>query len=274
MRMVIQCHTCGQQLLKPPSLIRPHNFCNSECYRRFRLTLTGESAANWRGGITAISRAKRGRPVKYMTCWMCFSRYRGSAARKFCSRACSDVAKKTGQTPYVRKGRPSLRGESNPAYSTGIGVQRDLTCPNCAVTFRGNGRRIFCSRRCARAQRGREFFQSEQGESIKDQMSERLTGPRNWNWRGGRRSLPYAPGFVRRLKKRVRERDGNQCITCHVLPTRRDPLVVHHIDGSKDNHEESNLVTMCRRCHGKLHLGKLSLIHCAYAISILSPFAT
>jgi hypothetical protein len=74
--------------------------------------------------------------------------------------------------------------------------------------------------------------------------------------RGG----PYTPGFTERLKRRIRERDGNACRACG-LPwkPKSGNLVTHHVDEHKLNHADTNLVTLCRSCHVLVHSGKIRL---------------
>ena len=53
-------------------------------------------------------------------------------------------------------------------------------------------------------------------------------------------------------KRRAMERDFFTCLNCG----RQYPnvnLVVHHVDGSKNNHILLNLVTLCRSCHCTIH---------------------
>lgn len=56
----------------------------------------------------------------------------------------------------------------------------------------------------------------------------------------------YGFGFNNKLKKKIKERDGNCCQLCG--ETKK--LEVHHIDYDKNNNEENNLITLCRKCHG------------------------
>ncbi|MBU6429659.1 MAG: HNH endonuclease [Cyanobacteria bacterium REEB65] len=65
---------------------------------------------------------------------------------------------------------------------------------------------------------------------------------------------PYAPGFPRSLRKQIIARDGAECIHCGA----RAPLHVHHMDGSKINHDPTNLVTLCASCHRKVHPGRVN----------------
>ena len=72
----------------------------------------------------------------------------------------------------------------------------------------------------------------------------------NPNWQHGRRELPYAPGWSIQLRNSIRERDNHQCQDCDATGVR---LHVHHIDFGKDNHDPSNLVTLCHPCHFARH---------------------
>jgi hypothetical protein len=86
-----------------------------------------------------------------------------------------------------------------------------------------------------------------------------MRGDKNPNWKGGFVPLPYTAGFTVELKARIRERDGNQCRHCGAGPGQNGGLVVHHLDWGKDNHDPSNLVTLCRSCHSSHHHGSLGL---------------
>lgn len=56
-------------------------------------------------------------------------------------------------------------------------------------------------------------------------------------------------GFTDKKKRKVRERDGEQCVLC----LSNDDLHVHHIDGDRTNNDTENLVTLCERCHNRIH---------------------
>jgi 5-methylcytosine-specific restriction endonuclease McrA len=60
----------------------------------------------------------------------------------------------------------------------------------------------------------------------------------------------YAPGFDRRLKARILDRDGNACQVCG---KEIGKLNVHHIDDRKEDHSPSNLLTLCQSCHSRCH---------------------
>lgn len=88
--------------------------------------------------------------------------------------------------------------------------------------------------------------------------SVRMTGERNPAWLDGRRLFPYVPGFTKTTKARIARRDGQRCRICGA-PRRPGTHVVHHIDGEKHNHDDSNLVLLCQPCHGKVHWAGLEI---------------
>jgi len=62
----------------------------------------------------------------------------------------------------------------------------------------------------------------------------------------------YGRGWNAKLKRCVRERDGNRCSICESPQSECEgTLVVHHIDYNKRNCSPSNLITLCRSCHSK-----------------------
>ncbi len=60
------------------------------------------------------------------------------------------------------------------------------------------------------------------------------------------------------LKKQIIARDSKSCKKCHtglLDPEDYDKLPhVHHKDGDQSNNVESNLETLCSRCHRKAHI--------------------
>jgi len=72
----------------------------------------------------------------------------------------------------------------------------------------------------------------------------------NPNWQHGRREIPYAEGWSLSLRESIKNRDNYQCKDCGIDGV---TLHVHHIDFGKDNHDPSNLVTLCHQCHFARH---------------------
>jgi 5-methylcytosine-specific restriction endonuclease McrA len=59
-----------------------------------------------------------------------------------------------------------------------------------------------------------------------------------------------AGGYYNVLK--VIKRDKYICQMCKKIPA-LDKLVVHHKDRNRKNNSLTNLITLCRSCHGKIH---------------------
>ncbi len=77
-------------------------------------------------------------------------------------------------------------------------------------------------------------------------------GENNPRWSGGLNDQYYPRAFFQ-IRNKILKRD-KECIKC----SEKDDLVVHHIDKDKKNNVSSNLVTLCRICHTKLHITKRS----------------
>lgn len=78
-----------------------------------------------------------------------------------------------------------------------------------------------------------------------------LSGGKNPRFRGKGKGSPYAPGWGREYRRKIRERAGGACEWCGSRPD--VPLDLHHVDFTKTNHDPSNLVVICRSCHKKAH---------------------
>lgn len=77
-----------------------------------------------------------------------------------------------------------------------------------------------------------------------------ITGTKNPRWNSG--FFKYKDhAEMKRNRKKILEKANYTCSYCPARAT-----IVHHIDGSKDNHSESNLLAVCRRCHKKIHVIK------------------
>lgn len=70
------------------------------------------------------------------------------------------------------------------------------------------------------------------------------------NWRGGISSLPYSIEWTPWLKEEIKQRDNSTCQNprCDYI---ENVLDVHHINYDKQNNSPDNLITICKRCHGK-----------------------
>lgn len=100
------------------------------------------------------------------------------------------------------------------------------------------------------------FAHGPDGDKWRAKYATNSGGKNNPNWRDGRAKTTYGPGWNANLRKKIRARDGNECVACK----RTDRLQVHHRNDSKTDHGEENLVTLCQTCHVRVHHGKLSIL--------------
>lgn len=68
------------------------------------------------------------------------------------------------------------------------------------------------------------------------------------NWNGGSSNGEYGPEFTKELKEVVKKIYNNTCRLCNATGIELD---IHHIDYDKLNNSRSNLVPLCKVCHGK-----------------------
>jgi len=86
------------------------------------------------------------------------------------------------------------------------------------------------------------------------------SGNKNPRWKGGvtpvRQSL-YANQDWKELQALVFKRDNYICQRCKTTHTTRNQIHVHHIKSFADYEnlrlEESNLITLCKKCHSFVH---------------------
>lgn len=56
------------------------------------------------------------------------------------------------------------------------------------------------------------------------------------------------------LKRRIRKRDGEQCVNCSEEDVLK--LTVHHVNYDKRDCREDNLITLCRSCNPRANFGR------------------
>ena len=83
-------------------------------------------------------------------------------------------------------------------------------------------------------------------------MSEKHKGGRCHTWKGGISFEPYSVDWTKTLKKSIRQRDRYTCQICGEEPS----LNCHHIDYNKNNCDTSNLIILCKKCHGKTNINR------------------
>ena len=100
-------------------------------------------------------------------------------------------------------------------------------CGNCGVLITGRQKR-FCSIPC------------------RDTV---LRGENHQCWKGGASKVKHPYSFSKKLKDKIRERDGFVCSVCECQDRYGRALAVHHIDCDKTNDDPRNLITLCDQCH-------------------------
>ena len=89
----------------------------------------------------------------------------------------------------------------------------------------------------------------ETREKISKTLTGRYIGDKNSSWKGGLSFEPYSVDWTKTLKRAIKERDRYTCQLCG----EQEDLLVHHIDCDKNNSSSDNLITLCRKCHSKVH---------------------
>lgn len=144
-----------------------------------------------------------------------------------------------------------------------------FTCVICSKEFIprqvGKANR-YCSRKCFHADKAfmRENMLSNKTlKKYQKEIGSWMTGKKNMgfgykkgkdnlNWNNGSSFLPYTTAFNQQLKDKIRVRGNFKCQLCGIpeLECERK-LDIHHIDYNKKNSKETNLVSLCNKCHIK-----------------------
>lgn len=238
----VACEWCGKIIYRNQYRIEhtKHHFCSDKCRcksRRNRLIVICE----WCGKVFD---RKRSAVVKYKH-HFCSGECR-MAWRKSLSLivTCTHCGKK------FKKWNSQAEDKENHFCSPEcrIAWQRLQTntviCEWCGKTFERSTSRLersehdFCSKKC---------YGSWQ--------SVYLSGANSFNWNDGASFEPYSYEFNNSLKEQIIQRDHYQCQLCGItedehIDTFGSRLSVHHIDYDKQNNRSSNLIALCKTCHG------------------------
>lgn len=144
---------------------------------------------------------------------------------RFCSRKCCGVWRSQENN-----------GEKNPHWKGGKIPTKCEICQKVFYVWQSGSkynRGKFCSNKCYNVGR-----------------SQKYSGEKSPNWKGGLSSQGYAGDWTQTLKRSIRERDNYVCQLCKKLQT-DIAFHVHHINYDKKNCDPSNLITLCCSCHMK-----------------------
>ncbi len=93
----------------------------------------------------------------------------------------------------------------------------------------------------------------------RENMSIAHLGKKNVMYIDGRRSNgQYYPYEFRKIREKIRKRDGYKCQLCGVAQKKcRRKLDIHHIDYDVNNCQEKNLLSLCSRCNGRVNFNRI-----------------
>lgn len=74
-------------------------------------------------------------------------------------------------------------------------------------------------------------------------LSEAHKGSKNWNWNNGVSEYKNH-AILKKTRLEALERDEHKCKFCN-----KEATETHHIDGTKENHDINNLISVCHKCH-------------------------
>lgn len=95
-----------------------------------------------------------------------------------------------------------------------------------------------------------------------EEIANKKRGENSGTWQGGKSFEVYPQEFNKKLKEKIRVRDGFKCVECGVPEKELFRFLdIHHIDENKRNNSDHNLVSLCHSCHRKIHNTKQDWIN-------------
>jgi hypothetical protein len=214
------CEECGKEITWRRN--RPRKFCSAQCAHKFN-GRAKRSSVEVTCAYCGTLFCKRPAQLKYTT-------------KHFCNMTCMGK----WQTE-------NWNGKDNPNYNS-----VDCTCAICGKEFvrapcdirtvAGN----FCSSKCSAAWK-----------------SQNRSGVNSPYWQGGK--VDYRGPNWSQQRDKARERDKYRCRRCKVHETQLSyTLTVHHIipfrsfgiDRYEEANQLTNLICLCRACHGYIEKSK------------------
>lgn len=182
--------------------------------------------------------------------------------------------------PAINRSREAIRKKAH-REDLKYDHRTEVKCYTCGATFEIRDSRVekaerhFCDMECKGEWDEVRFsgsnhpkYGTELDESVRNKISESLSGESNPMWEGGGH-LNYNASWPEKREERLKK-DNHRCQHCGL--TREEhfekydvDLSVHHIvplrtfdDGDKAN-RISNLVTLCMACHRKVESGNIQV---------------
>lgn len=216
-KMILECKICNKEFYVKPSRIKKGGgkYCSYKCRNiGYKLSFLGDNNPSWKGG----------KIIK--TCDQCGKKYEVSKHRnelsRFCSRKCKD------KSLIGKKRRVDIIKEC-------LICGKEFKTHNCWIKRHNNTGGRYCSLKCASIRNAQLHF-----------------GENHPHWNGGTSFKPYTYDFNHKMKEKIRKRDNFCCRICGKSEKELGyTLHIHHIDYNKLNSIDSNLISLCRVCHGK-----------------------
>jgi len=105
----------------------------------------------------------------------------------------------------------------------------------------------------------KEFYRNhpevakKHGEWVRKHQS----GKNNNAWKGGITPQPYGPEFNKERKEKIRKKYNYRCQECFRHQNELGyKIPIHHIDYNKKNNQESNLISLCMKCHARTNFDR------------------
>lgn len=220
-----------------------------------KLSKAGKGRRHSEESIRKISEAKMGdkNPAKNPEVRKKISKsLQGRRPSEYCLKRLSEVSKGDGNPMRRPEIRELFLGDKNPAKRPEVRIR-------ISEGLKGRVISEITRKKISESKKGQSShwkgknFSTEHKENIRRARLEQFKNKENHpRWRGGISKLPYGADFDKKLKLRVKERDGFTCQECALSEEfTYYPLHIHHIDYDKFNNNMSNLITLCCSCHMK-----------------------
>lgn len=220
---------------------------------RGEYTKLGATNPNWKGGISAQKKV----------CPFCKSVFVASWRRLYCSSGCrqKDILRhklpKTclhckKQIPFTNQQFSLLKYCSRKcAYESPLRcpkkervIKKCFICKkNFLVLISEFDKRKYCSRKCMYISTGRMMRGVKKDAKI---VMGRLNREEEIRMGLGYQMKMHSHTY----RKMLGDFAGGVCSVCH----KKDRLVVHHVDGNRENNQRKNLIPLCYSCHFSIHI--------------------
>lgn len=216
--VTIACEHCGKMFQSKPGEHR--RFCSQTCSNQFHQPVEQDKRSIFQCDW----------------CGKSFEEY-SYRHRRFCSRQC--MSKYAARQPKPKARKPE--------------IHITLTCKICGKSYQTTTHQV--------RERGSSCCSRECVAVLQSQLKRKEGNP---NYRGGK-ITSRGPNWGHQSRKALR-RDGYRCQICgQKVGRKKHDYGIHHIkpfrefDGDYENANRlSNLITLCRACHGKVEWGTVA----------------